>query len=245
MSKVLQFRAPAPSGWSKDRWVWLRLVRGDSDLSPMARLVACALGFGFSNSETGECRPGYQTLADDCATSIRTIERCMLELQTAGWITRLGGESQKKAASIILRLPERPPELAGDKAERPPVLAGERPPVLAATPASSGGPPTPPNKEQPNMNQRPGLLRAASQIVVKGGQMPAVLTTRIDAGSAQAALWDCWLSANGFPSLDLIGLRIDQGSFEMPVTVPGRSDDAKSVAFRIAGRWAEWLKERA
>jgi hypothetical protein len=212
----------------------------------MARLVACALGFGFANAETAECRPGYQTLANDCGTSVRTIERCFMDLEAAGWIARKGGEGPGVSAAIVFRFPERPPEVADDEGERPPVLADERPPVLAVTPASSDAPPIPPYMDQPNMNQRTGLLRAASQVIVKGGQRPRYVTVCVPVGSVLAGRWDEWLAANAFPPLAVIGQRLDQkgaDGWEMPVTLPAGFGD--EVATRIATRWADWLRGKA
>ena len=136
MAKVVTLHGARPGGWSKDRWRWLGAVRRDGTLSPMARLLAHALGFGFANGETAECRPGLSTLAEDCATSERTIDRCLTELQARGWIERKGGNAPGVRAAIGFRFP------------------GRHTPDLAGTHAIPDAPPRPPYKDQPNMNHK-------------------------------------------------------------------------------------------
>ena len=229
MSKIIQFRGARAAGWAKDRWRWLGAIRRDARLSAMARLVAHALGFGFANSETAECRPGAQALADDCGTSLRTIERCMMDLEGAGWIARIGGEGPGVKAAIVFTFP----------GERPPVLAAERPPVLAATPAIPDGPPIPPYKDQPNMNHKANPnLRAQ----IRGPKRPHILTHEVAPGSARAARWDEWLAVHGHPPLSQIGFRPNGGGFLMPVSVAPRPDE--EIPWRIAAVWVDWLRTK-
>jgi hypothetical protein len=204
-------------------------VIGDGGLSPVARLIACQLGFGFANHETGECRPGAATLAKGCATSLRTVERSLMDLEARGWIKRRGGEGPGIHAAILFAFPD----------QRPPDLAGERPPDLAATPASSGGPPCTPYKDKPQLNHS---ARPHPRAMIRGLPKPQCATTAVAAGSWTADRWNAWLQAEGFPPLERIGRKIE-GGFEMPITVaPSKGEQ---VPYRIARRWAEWLRSKA
>ncbi|MCB5411031.1 helix-turn-helix domain-containing protein [Pseudogemmobacter sp. CC-YST710] len=132
MAKVYSLRGARPGGWAKDRWEWSKRVRRDGDLSPMARLVAHSLAIGFAKSETAECRLGAATLAEDCATSVPTIERAMRDLERAGWIERKGGNAPGVRAAIRFCFPEDRHATATEhpsdfKGEQPSFLPGEQP----------------------------------------------------------------------------------------------------------------------
>ncbi|WP_444453680.1 helix-turn-helix domain-containing protein [Rhodobacter capsulatus] len=206
MAKVVHLNGQRPGGWAKGRWDWMRQVRRCADLSPMARLVAQSLAQGFSNAETGECRPGAQALAEDCATSVKTIERVLRELELAGWVERLGGNAPGIRAAIRFRFPNEP--------ENPRRFAGsEHPSDLRVTPLSSEFPPRPPYKDQPNMNQKDGRHPVAQ---IRGLPMPKISTVLVPFGSEQEAEWNAWLQARGFARLGVIGHAMP-GGWLMPL----------------------------
>lgn len=227
MGRVLTLRDTRPSGWSQDRWRWLNEVRQDGDLSAMARLVACSLGFGFANHKTGECCPGVQALARDVQASPRTIERCLFDLQARGWIVRLGGNAPGVRARFAFRFPE----------QHTPDLAGRHTPDPSETHA---------NPDAPLMNKDSTMIepkeRQHPRAAIRGLPRPSCLTTMIARGSVTAGRWDAWLHSEGYPPLDRIGHRID-GQYEMPITVP--ADKFSKMPHGIALRWAEWLRSKA
>ena len=61
-------------------------------------------------------------------------------------------------------------------------------------------------------------------------------------GSAEAEAWDGWLSRQGHPPLDRIGLRTEGGGWLMPITTA--PEDQDEIASRIARSWAGWLRSR-
>lgn len=203
----------------------------------MARLIACALGFGFANGDTGECRPGLATLAEDCATSPRTVDRCLGELQARGWIVRKGGNAPGIRAAIGFRFPgQHTPEMAR---EHTPEMATEHTPDLTGTHANPDAPPRPPYMEEPNLNHAKAPHPRA---LIRGLPKPQCTTTAVAPGSWAAERWDAWLQAEGFPPLERIGRKI-AGGFEMPITVAPTKGE--QVPYGIARRWADWLRSRA
>jgi len=221
MAKVVTLRDTRPSGWSQDRWRWLHEVRQDGDLSAMARLVACSLGFGFANSKTGECRPGVQALARDVKVSPRTIERCLTDLQTRGWIVRLGGNAPGLRATFAFRFPG--PHTPIRSGRHTSDLSERHTTDLSGTCANPDAPPRPPLMEQPNMNH----------------SAPDISLVPVPPGSPAAERWDAWLLADDFPPLTEIGKTNFDGDYLMPVTTaPDKSD---TIAYGIARRWVEYL----
>lgn len=77
---------------------------------------------------------------------------------------------------------------------------------------------------------------------LRGLTMPQCMTTVILPGSVSAERWDEWLAAEGFKPLALIGHRVE-GGWRMPVTVAPTKGEA--IPYRIAQRWAEWLRSKA
>jgi hypothetical protein len=67
-----------------------------SDLSTMAIRLALRLCVSF-NCKTGQCDPGYRTLAKDMAVSDRSVFRAIAELEAGGWIAvdRTGGDNTR------------------------------------------------------------------------------------------------------------------------------------------------------
>lgn len=248
MAKVYTLRGQRPGGWAKERWEWSKRVRRDGNLSPMARLVAHSLAIGFANSETAECRPGLATLAEDCASSTRTIDRAMTDLERAGWIERKGGNAPGVSAAIRFRFPEdrhatateHTPDLTHEHA---PDLAGEHTPDLTGTHAKSDAPPRPPYMEEPNLNNKnhaaTGLHPRAA---LRPPKRPNITTILVAPGSAAHGAWDDWLAARGFPPLERIGQAVEGGGWIMPTTTAPAEGD--QIAYRIALGWAGWLRSR-
>mgnify|MGYP003382254771 CR=1 FL=1 len=93
-------RADQNGNWNRARWGWIRQVRADCSLSPMARLLANMLVDQFSHHETAHCAPGTDTLADALGTSVDTIKRALRDLAAAGWLTRTEGRGRGNRAQI-------------------------------------------------------------------------------------------------------------------------------------------------
>ena len=238
MARVVSLHGARPGGWSKERWEWIGAVAADGNLSPLARLVAVVLAQGFANHETAECRPGLPALMGKVAAPKRSVLRALADLDAAGWIDRRGGEGPGRVASYAFRWPGRDPE-------RVPEMAPERVPDLTRTGAKSCTPPTPPYKDQPNMNHKPAP-RAATKIVVPGGGRPTRFSQIVQRGTEGEADWNRWLSENGFPELGRIGRVVVVGMLEgwdMPWRFPPSAADA--TATRVALAYANWLRSKA
>lgn len=214
----------------------------------MARLVAHSLAIGFANSETAECRPGADTLAEDCATSIPTIERAMRDLERAGWIERKGGNAPGVRAAIRFRFPEDRHATASEhpsdlKGEHPSFLQGEHPSDLTATPIKSAAPPRPPYMEEPNLNNKNHAANGVHpRAALRPPKRPNITTKLVAPGSAAHEAWDRWLAARGFPPLERIGQAVEGGGWIMPTTTAPEEGD--QIAYRIALGWAGWLRSR-
>lgn len=254
MAKVSQLHGSSPSGWSRDRWVWLKAVTADSDLLPMARLLANVLAQGFSNHETAECNPGVAALMKALGASRRTVFRALADLEAAGWLSRCGGEAPNKAATYAFRYPERVPRMTPERVppvtpQRVPTVTPERVPPVTPTGATEEIPPTPPYKDKPNMNQNAGANRwprAATKITVAGGVRPTQISQLVEVGSAAESDWNGWLAARGFPALSEIGRKIGVGmlvGWDMPSRWPPSGSDEPATA--VALRFAEWLRSKA
>lgn len=95
---------------------WMAAICADPELKRAAKTIATRLALHM-NSLTGQCNPSISTLAQGCATTSRTVERSIKELEDAGWILRFqaGGQSSNRYA-LTFRQPA--PEMFGD--DRPP-----------------------------------------------------------------------------------------------------------------------------
>ena len=246
MAKVIALTGARPGSWSKDRWAWQKAVWADGDLSAMARLLAGVLASGYSNHETGECRPGLKALCDAVGAHRATVLRGMAELVASGWVDRLGGEGPGKAASYRFRFPDQPERVAAPRPER---VAGLRhdgsqdhdpngSQDCTQRVADLQNPPIPPYKDKPNMNQKSVHPRVA----IRGLPRPHCVTHVISTTSDRAARWDEWLKAEGYPPLAKIGF-ISEGGYRMPVSVAPKPSE--ETAYRIARNWADWLRSRA
>jgi len=80
----------------KGRDRWMCTLAAASDLSTMAIRLALRLCVSF-NCKTGQCDPGYRTLAEDMAVSERSVFRAIAELEAGGWIAvdRTGGDNTR------------------------------------------------------------------------------------------------------------------------------------------------------
>ena len=75
------------SDWKSGRFKWLSAVRCDSRLSDAAQLLAVALTLDFAHHETAFCNPSIGRLSDHLRKCERTVQRAMLELRNAHWIS--------------------------------------------------------------------------------------------------------------------------------------------------------------
>ena len=75
------------SDWKTGRFKWLSAVRRDGRLSDAAQLLAVALTLDFAHHETAFCNPSIGRLSDHLRKCERTVQRAMLELRTAHWIS--------------------------------------------------------------------------------------------------------------------------------------------------------------
>ncbi len=247
MAKVVALNGARPTGWARDRWAWQKAVWADADLSAMARLVASVLVSGYANHETGECSPGVKTLAAAVGSHRATIMRALAELVAAGWVERLGGEGPGKVASYRFLFRERVAEPRPERVAtlRPERVAEPRPERVAdldATCRKSATPPIPPYKDEPNMNQKPSPEKPVHpRVAIRGMQRPQTLTHVIAPGSGRAERWNEWLEAHGYPPLERIGF-MSEGGYRMPVSIAPSPEH--ETPYRIAIRWADWLRSR-
>jgi hypothetical protein len=210
------------------------------DLNATAKLIAVALAQGFANNETAECRPGLAALMKAIAAPKRTVMQALSDLKQAGWIVAAGGNAPGRAAAYAFRWPGRGHEQVPNPApEQVPNPAPEQVQKSASTGAENCNPPCTPYKDKPHMNHR---AHPHPRAAIRGLPMPQCLTTIIEPDSLAAERWDAWLQAEGFPPLDRIAHR-SEGGWRMPVTVaPTKGEE---IPYRIALRWAEWLRSKA
>jgi len=77
-------------------------IVGDRCLSSTAKIVATALLLKFRNSETGQCNPSYQTVAEVIGMSRDTVMDAVKELKAAGYLVVHGGRAARHATLINL-----------------------------------------------------------------------------------------------------------------------------------------------
>jgi hypothetical protein len=92
-----------PVSGHKGRDRWMCALAAASDLSTMAIRLALRLCVSF-NCKTGQCDPGYRTLAEDMAVSERSVFRAIAELEAGGWIAvdRTGGDNTRNNQFALL-----------------------------------------------------------------------------------------------------------------------------------------------
>lgn len=254
MAKVIQFHGAAPSGWSRERWAWIKSITKDPRLSPLAKLLAHVMTEQFAARDVPECSPGLEKLCEAVAMKRTAVVDAIAELVNAGWLERGGGNAPGKRAVYRFKSGEQVqdggPEHVrtyGSEQCRPGGSEQCRQNDTSMPPSRHCEeiPPAPPYKELPNMNQKPAP-RFATKIVVPGGYRPTHFHRVVPFGSAAAAEWDAWLIGQGFRPLDRIGKRVRTGQLEgwdMPWMFPPSPDDA--VATGIGQRFARWLSEIA
>lgn len=249
MAKIVQFRGQAPQGWSKDRWLWAKALAADGSLSAFARLLGYTLAIGYANAETAECRPSVSTLIKTLASSRSTVQRALSDLEGAGWIARLGGQSPTTAARYRFELGNLYPTSRAARLQKPvPELTQEPVSELGVTCVSFENPPIPPYKDKPKLKQNSparGTSLSPRQLL-RGKSRPSPhLSVIVADGSEEEGAWEVWLDANGFPPLGRIGKRVDHGmitGWEMISNRPPR--DPEGFAWGLAMRFAEWLADR-
>lgn len=92
---------PVSGHQGRDRWMCA--LAAASDLSTMAIRLTLRLCVSF-NCKTGQCDPGYRTLAEDMAVSERSVFRAIAELEAGGWIAidRTGGANTRNNQFALL-----------------------------------------------------------------------------------------------------------------------------------------------
>jgi hypothetical protein len=87
----------------KGRDQWMCALAAASNLSTMAIRLVLRLCVSF-NCKTGQCDPGYRTLAADMAVSERSVFRAIAELEAGGWIAvdRTGGDNTRNNQFALL-----------------------------------------------------------------------------------------------------------------------------------------------
>ncbi len=225
-----------PAGWAKDRFAWRKAVIADTRLGATSKLLANELAFGFSNHETGECSPGIPALMGALSCCKRTVLRALAELVARRWLARRGGNAPGKRAVYVFRM----------QGEQVTGMTPEQVTGLSRTGDSFVTPPKPPYMDEPNMNQRTMPQKYAPKVRVPGGVRPVPFSQCVEFGSDAETAWAEWLKAEGFPSLDKIGLAhgvTQVRGWDMPNKwPPGLGDE---VGRKLARRFAEWLMARA
>jgi hypothetical protein len=87
-----------------ERQGWIDWVQSRRDLTPAERLIGGRIGW-HKNLETGQCNPGYGTLAKESGYPIRTVIRAVAGLERKGCITitrgRGGSQNDSNAYTLI------------------------------------------------------------------------------------------------------------------------------------------------
>jgi hypothetical protein len=108
----------------EERQAWIDAIQRRRDLSPAARLIGGRLGW-HKNLKTGQCNPGYGTLADESGYPLRTAKRAIAELERKGCITinRTAGGLETNSYTLMTGVTTSPvaEHVTGDKRRTSPV----------------------------------------------------------------------------------------------------------------------------
>jgi hypothetical protein len=145
------------------RWEWMQAVMQDAGLLPVARLVAVSLAQRFARRGTTSCHPGTKAIEAAVSASRATVFRALLDLQLRGWLeVRHGGPNQPAVYHFVgLRNRTVQERVRKARPKRQEPTAPEQVSRLRPEQVSPGDgtgltgeiPPTPPYKEEPNLNQ--------------------------------------------------------------------------------------------
>lgn len=108
------------------RDAWLIALLGASGLSDTAKLVGSRIAL-YLNLRDGRCDPSKQRLASSLGLGVRTVDRAVIALVDAGWVTVATSKGRKTHNYALIR----PPHLAHSN----PVTADG---VEGSNPAKSG-----------------------------------------------------------------------------------------------------------
>ena len=234
------------SDWKSGRFKWLSAVRRDDRLSDAAQLLAVALTLDFAHHETAFCNPSIGRLSDHLRKCERTVQRAMLELRKAHWISvsqAIGrgnknsevtfligdGLAKLKGKNNVVNLSAGSPETPTKSSDK----QAESPTKSASKPDKIVRPPCTPYKEQPQFN-----------LTDRDNFRPGKPTCPVEAvpyGSDAESEWNAWLKAHGLPNLSALNRKFsdDRGcGWEMPRRRPPHPDDV--IANRVALGFARW-----
>lgn len=233
------------------RYEWAAAVRKCADLNATARLVANVLALDFANSDTGQCNPSQDTLADHLGVSVDTIKRALRDLKAAGFLATRPGRWRGATASYEFLSP-------GKVVAMTPGTAPNRRDGKAATGADharKGGQACTPNRQGKGCKSaRKGVQictdhirkEPCKNILARPSDACPVgrLVIVPDAGNGADA-WASWLRKGGWPTLDQIGIRsgAETGAgWVLPAPTPPADGD--DLGRSIAQRYLDWVVGR-
>lgn len=234
------------------RHEWAAAVRKCADLNATARLVAMVLALDFANSDTGQCNPSQNTLADHLGVSVDTIRRALRDLKAAGFLATRPGRWRGATASYELLSP-------GKVVAMTPATAPTRRDGKAATGADharKGGQSCIPNRQgKGGKSARKGVQICTGHIKklepsMNKGARPSDacpvgrLVVVPDEGHGAYA-WASWLRKGGWPTLDQIGIRSGAATgagWVLPAPMPPADGD--DLGRSIAQKYLDWAVGR-
>ena len=238
----------AVTDWKSARFRWLAAVRRDDRLSDAAQLLAVALTLDFAHHETAFCNPSIGRLSDHLRKCERTVQRAMLELRKAHWIsvsqvtgrgnknsevTFLSGDvsAKVKGMSNVVNLSSestKSPTNSSVRQEKSPTKSVSKPDKFVR-------PPCTPYKDKPFHNLD------AREPESNGPERPNCPVEAVPYGSDAENEWDAYLQAHNLPKLSELNRKFsdDRGcGWEMPRRRPPHPDDGTSN--RVALNFARW-----
>ena len=251
--------------WNRARWGWLRAVSGDGSISPMARLLACALVTNFSHHQTAHCAPGFDTLADALCTSVDTIKRAVRDLASAGWLIRTEGRGRGNrseifflgSSNVVPMMPPRGLETSerdltkslksplprhdkGGKAA--PLYEGKRTAQKGADMLRKGGKSALSHiKAEPKNNQK--AQTSACDASERPFAHHCAVAVEWSNGETE---WNEWLAKHGLPKLRELGRKSSNRFYcgwDVPYCIPPSKDDpiTQSISLKFF-RWCAYQK---
>ncbi len=230
--------------WNCERWNWKRAVRRDARLSDAAKLLATALCDDFAHHETAFCNPKVGTMARALGKANRSIQRAIMELKKAGWISvryarGRGRSSQisfsKGDGTVAYESEERVTSVASSGLERVTSVASKEAERVTSV-ATKGDSRDTPYIKPKIIQKRPG-----------SSERPSPQCSKVVHHDSPAEVaWNDWLTARGFPPLKQIGWADSDAQgrgWDMPFRYP--PDESDRIEHGIAEKRVWWLINRA